>query len=73
MKDPNQSLKVKVCFTRLNNAPTMLIQVKNDAQFPFQNAQIAFAPNVFGLAPVNKQLPMIPAMGLMNSGQWYAV
>eukprot|EP00703_Trepomonas_sp_PC1_P000379 JAP96227.1 Beta adaptin [Trepomonas sp. PC1] len=73
MKDPNQSIKVKVSFTRLNNQPTMLILVKNDAQFPFQNAQIAFAPNVFGLTPVNKILPMIPAMGMMNQGQWYSV
>lgn len=27
-------------------------------------------PNVFGLQVANQMLPMIPAMGLMNGGQW---
>ncbi|CAL6019711.1 Beta_adaptin [Hexamita inflata] len=73
MKDPNQALKLQICFSRQQNQPIMLIQVKNEASFPIQGAQMSFAPNVFGLQVVNKTLPVVPAMGLLNGGQYYAV
>jgi hypothetical protein len=71
MKDPNQSLKVQVCFSRMNSAPVLLIQVKNDASYPYMNAQLGFAPNAFGLSPINKVLPIIPALGMMDGGKYY--
>lgn len=48
MRDPSQPIKLKVAWTRQAGVPLMLVQLRNEAQFPISGAQITMLPNVFG-------------------------
>ena len=73
MRDPSQPIKLQVAWTRQAGVPLMLLQLKNESQYPISGAQITLQPNVFGFQVMNKTLPMIPAMGVYNGGEWHAL
>ncbi|KAH0577448.1 Beta adaptin [Spironucleus salmonicida] len=68
-KDQSYPLKLVVGFTRINDSPVMLVQIKNTAQTPIMKPTFVFQSNAFGIQAQELNIPVIPALNMFNQGK----